>query len=544
MDDQRLKRAWIAVAIAAACFGAGYASPYLRFAAAGGSSVAAANTQVAAEPGAQRVAQPPSSAAAVGQEPGPRTQAPVTFLQLNDVYSLVPIDGLGGLARVATQKQQLAAAGRRPFMVMAGDFLSPSVASRVFKGEHMIAALNAAGLDLATLGNHEFDFGDDVLIQRMREARFEWVVSNVVDTTTGQPIGGAAPYLVKTFGALKVGFLGLCLNSDEITPDKLKRSRIIDPIAAAGQHLPALKREGAAVIVAVTHLAFATDRELVERYPEIDLVIGGHEHFVITATENRTLISKSGSDARNVSRIDVNKQPGGTVERFYELLPMNSAIPDDPRTAAVIKSYEDRLSSELDTVIATSRVPLDGVTSRVRTSETNLGNVIADAMRAEAGSDIAILNSGSIRGNRIFPAGPLTRKTLIEIHPFDNAIVKLSMPGRVVLQALNAGLQRLPAAAGMFPQVSGLRAIVDPNAPPGNRVREVQINGQPLQPDRTYTVAISDFTLRGGDSYTMFADQPILIGPEAGTLISTALEKYVTASREITQETEGRITFR
>ena len=106
----------------------------------------------------------------------------------------MPIDGLGGLARVATLKQNLAKAGRTPFLVLAGDFLSPSVASSVFKGEQMIAALNAAGLDLATLGNHEFDFGDDVLIQRMREAKFQWVVSNVVDTATGQPIGGAAPY--------------------------------------------------------------------------------------------------------------------------------------------------------------------------------------------------------------------------------------------------------------------------------------------------------------------------------------------------------------
>jgi 5'-nucleotidase len=544
MGGQRLKRASIAIAIAAACFGAFKATPYLRFASADAPPGAAAGTQSAAAVGAQAATQPPSAAAAVGQEPGPRTQAPVTFLQLNDVYSLVPIDGLGGLARVATQKRQLAAAGRRPFMVMAGDFLSPSVASSIFKGEHMIAALNAAGLDLATLGNHEFDFGDDVLIQRMRESRFEWVVSNVVDATTGQPIGGAAPYLVKTFGSLKVGFLGLCLNTDEITPDKLKRSRITDPIAAAGQHLPALKREGAAVIVAVTHLAFATDRELVERYPEIDLVIGGHEHFLITATENRTLISKAGSDAKTVARIDVSRRPNGTVERFYELLPMTSTIADDPGTAEVIKSYENRLSSELDAVVGVARVPLDGVASHLRTSETNLGNLVADAMRTEAGSDITILNSGSIRGNRLFPAGPLTRKTLIEIHPFDNVVVKLAMPGRVVLQALNSGVGKLPAAAGMFPQVSGLKATVDASAPAGNRVRDVQVNGQPLQLDRTYTVAISDFTLRGGDGYTMFADQRIIVGPEAGTLISTAIEKYVAAKREIAQETEGRIILR
>src|SRR3954466_801462 len=131
-----------------------------------------------------------------------RAAAPVTFLQLNDVYTMQPIDGQGGLARVATLKQELAKAGRTPFLVMAGDFLSPSVASSVFKGAQMIAALNAAGLDLATLGNHEFDFGDDVLIERMKEATFQWVVANVIDTRTGQPLGDAAPYVVKSFGAL------------------------------------------------------------------------------------------------------------------------------------------------------------------------------------------------------------------------------------------------------------------------------------------------------------------------------------------------------
>jgi 5'-nucleotidase len=478
------------------------------------------------------------------QELGPRVQAPVTFLQMNDVYTMVPIDGLGGLARVATQKQQLAAAGRRPFLVMAGDFLSPSVASSVFKGEQMVAALNAAGLDLATLGNHEFDFGDDVLIQRMREARFEWVVSNVSDTNTGQPIGGAAPYLVKTFGALKVGFIGLCLKTEEITPDKLKHTRIIDPITAAGQYLPALKREGATVIVAVTHLTFADDRAVVEKFPEIDLVIGGHEHFLITSTENRTLISKAGSDAKALARIDVNRTAQGTVERFYELLPVTAAIPDDPRTAAVIASFESRLSSELETVVAVTRVPLDGISQHLRSQETNLGDLVADAMRADAGTDIAIVNSGSIRGNRIFPPGPLTRRTLIEIHPFDNVIVKLSMPGRAVLQALNTGVEKLPAAAGVFPQVSGLKMTVDTKAPPGDRVRDVRINGQPLQPERLYTVAIADFIFRGGDGYTMFASQRVLVGPEAGTLISIAIEKHVAAQREITQQADGRITLK
>src|SRR5499427_4647268 len=151
----------------------------------------------------------------------PRASTPVTFLQINDVYSTVPIDGVGGLARVATLKQQIAAAGKTPVLVIAGDFLSPSVASSVFKGEQMVAALNAAGLDFATLGNHEFDFGIDTLLARMAEAKFQWVVSNVIDRQTGRPVGGAAPYVIRTAGQLRVGILGLCIRSEGILPATL-----------------------------------------------------------------------------------------------------------------------------------------------------------------------------------------------------------------------------------------------------------------------------------------------------------------------------------
>ena len=481
------------------------------------------------------------------EEPGsPRARAPVTFLQLNDVYSTVPVDGMGGLARVATIKQRLKDAGRTPFLVLAGDFLSPSVASTVFKGEQMIAALDAAGLDMATLGNHEFDFGDDVLIARMKEAHWQWVVSNVVDTRTGQPIGGAAPYVVRTFGGLKVGFIGLCLTTSEISRAKLAHTRLDDPIAAAGRYMPMLRREGAQVIVAVTHLAFADDRRLVERFPQIDLVIGGHEHYPITATEHGTLVSKAGSDARWIARIDVNRRTTGavpTVERFFELVPVTANIPDDPKTAEVVRTYETRLSSELEAVVGESTVPLDAQSVRLRAGEQPLGNLVADALREEMHADIAITNAGSIRGDRVYPAGPLTRRTLITIHPFGNVLCKIEATGRVVLQALNAGVSKFPASAGQFPQVSGLTMTVDPSAPLADRVRVVTIGGEPLDPAKTYTIATPDFVMKGGDDYTALTGQRVLVGPEAGPLIVTALEHYVTAHRPVAPKIEGRITI-
>ena len=375
---------------------------------------------LAAAPASMRAAAGPGRQQAAARSA--RAAPPLTILQINDVYSTVPIDGAGGLARVATLKQQMAADGRTPWLVLAGDFLSSSVASTVFKGEQMIAALNAAGLDMATLGNHEFDFGFDILQERMAEARWQWVVSNVVDAQTGRPIGGAAPFLVRTFGTLKVGFIGLCLTNDSISPDKLERIRLIDPSEAAAMYLPILKAQQVDVIVALTHLTMAEDRVLAERFPEIDLIVGGHEHEPIAAIEGRTFISKAGSDAKFVARIDITRRSTGTVERVYELLPVTAALADDPRTAAVVNDYEARLGTELQAIVGTTRVPLHGESASLRSSETNLGNLTADALRAAAGADVAIVSSGGIRGDRVHPAGPLTRHTLVEIHPFGNTV--------------------------------------------------------------------------------------------------------------------------
>jgi 5'-nucleotidase len=477
-------------------------------------------------------------------DPGsPRATAPVTILQINDVYSTVPVDEAGGLARVAALKRQLAASGRQPFLVIAGDFLSSSVASTIFKGEQMVAALNAAGLDLATLGNHEFDFGVDLLLQRMKESRWQWVISNVIDRSTNRPLGNAAPYVVRTFGGLKVGFIGLCLASGGIRSDTLERIRLVDPLEAAATYLPALRKEQVDVTVALTHLTFAEDRALADRFPEIDLIIGGHEHFPIAAVENRTFISKAGSDARFVARIDLLRRPKGAVERFYELVPITAAIEDDPKTAEVVNAYQAKLGTELKAVIGSSRVPLDGATARLRASETNLGNLVADAMRTRVGADAAVINSGGIRGDRVHEPGPITRFEIVELHPFGNVVCTVVITGKVLLEALNHAVSRLPDAAGQFPQVSGIRMEVDVSQPAGNRVRAVTVQGQRLDPGGTYTVAIPDFMLLGGDGYKMFAGQKVVVGPESGPLMTVALEEYVAAQRELAPTVEGRIVI-
>ena len=341
---------------------------------------------------------------------------------------------------------------------------------------------------------------------------------------------------------LKVGFIGLCLTTSEISRDNLRGIRMVDPIQTAARYIPVLKRQGATLIVAITHLPFSEDRALVERFPEIDLVIGGHEHYPVTVTENRTLISKAGSDSRWVARIDVGRRPNGRIERFYDLLPVTNALPDEPRTAAVVRSFEDRLDKALDTVIGTTGVAFDATSDHLRTGETNIGNLVADLVRADVGADIAIVNAGTIRGDRVYPAGPVTRRTLVGLLPFGNVISEVAVTGRIILQALNSGVSKLPETNGRFPQVSGLTFQIEARAAPGDRIRNARVNGQPLDPGKTYTVAIPDYVLKGGDDYTMFAGQRVLVSPEAGRLMADALEKHVASTPLVAPRTDGRIT--
>ena len=438
---------------------------------------------------------------------------------------------------MAMVKQRLAAAGRTPFLVMAGDFLSPSVASSIFKGEQMVAALNAAGLDLATFGNHEFDFGIDVLRQRIRESRFVWLNSNVVERD-GQPMAGTVPYLVREFNGVRVGLIGLCLTTGEIKRDLLGGLQLLDPYESAAKYLPVLRQEKVDAIVAITHLTLAEDQVLVDRFPEIDVVIGGHEHVPVTLTQNRTLISKAGAEAEFVARIDLTRR-GKEIDRHFELIPIDTRWADEPRTAVVVADYEKRLSTEMDAVLAASLVDLDARTLRLRAGEAGIGNLFADAIRTSAGADIALVNAGALRGDRVYAAGDITRRTLLAMHPFGNLVSKVEVPGRVLLQALEHGVARLPAPAGQFPQVSGLTMEVNLGAVP--RVRNVRVGGVPLDLDRSYTVAMPNYLMTGGDGYSMFGASKVLIGAEAGELIVTALERYVTARSRISTTVEQRV---
>lgn len=473
-------------------------------------------------------------------------QVRVTLLQLNDVYQISPLDKgkTAGLARVATLRKKVIAESPNTLFLLAGDTISPSVASTVFKGAQIIATWNAIGLDYAALGNHEFDFGNGILIERMKESKFVWLGSNVMDRDTGKLFNGMPPYVIRSFGNVKIGILGLLTTDTATSSSPGKNVRFIEPILTARRLVPKMRAAGATVIVALTHLTMSADKELA-RTGLVDVILGGHEHEPLQSLAGCTPIFKWGSDARTLGRIDLNiNAKTRKIESIdWAGIPVTDATPDDLEAAAVIADYEKKLSAEMDKPLGRTAVELDGLNLHVRTRETNLGNLVADAFRQGTKADVALLNGGSIRANATFAAGTLTKRDVISILPFENPIIKIEATGAQIKAALENGVSQAVEASesGRFPQVSGVQFEFDGRKPIGSRVVKVTINGQPLDEMKTYTLASSVYLLEGGDGYSMFKNAKQLIAPEAAEIDSTMLANVIAAASEVSPKAEGRI---
>ena len=483
-------------------------------------------------------------AGCVAREPD-RPPVRLTFLQFNDHYLLEPADRegqKGGMARIATLVARTRAESPHTLLALAGDTISPSIMSAVLRGEQMIAAWNQLGLDVATFGNHEFDFGPPTLLARMQESRFVWVSSNVMDRATGRPFGGARATHVIDRGGVAVGFFGLTVADTPQTSSPGPGIEFRDPIATAKTTVAELRTGRRPVVVAVTHQDMPADEQMAREVPGIDLVIGGHEHDPLESVVGSTLITKAGADGVFVVRIDLQATADGKVlARQHRFIPVTPELPEEPAMAALVARYQARLDQALNVRIGESRVALDARNAALRTGETNVGNLITDVMRARLHADVAIMNGGGIRGNQLLPAGPLSKRDINALVPFLNVLVVVEVPGKVLVDVLERSVGVYPREFGGFLQVSGLTVVFDPARPPGQRVVRVMVNGQPLDPERRYTVAANSYTAGGGDGYAMLATAKPLVFPQDGPGLAETLYEAIGRAGVIAPTIEGRI---
>ena len=433
-----------------------------------------------------------------------QSAATITILHINDVYEIDAIEGgrFGGLSRASTVLQQLRRSRSPVLMTLGGDYLSPSaigtavVEGQPLGGRQMVDVLNHVGLDWAALGNHEFDVPEAAFRARLVESRFRVVASNVSDVH-GQPFPATVRSAVVPvqFGGrtVRLGLIGLTIDSS-----RRPWVRYSPPVDAAREQIAQLKGKTDA-IVALTHLSLASDQDLVTQVPEIDLVLGGHEHenWLLRRGPSFTPIVKADANVRTVAIVTLAFARGGarpSVAARFEVL--DGKIRQDPKVQSVVQKWTNvafdafrRSGFEPTRVVANIKEALDGRESTVRNLPGRLTDLITSAFNREAGGiDVAILNGGSVRIDDVVQPGPVTEYDVIRILPFGGRVTRATVDGTLLKSILDIGMTN--RGTGGFLHARGATRADD----------QWMVQGKPVDVSARYTVAMTDFLLSGGET--------------------------------------------
>ena len=476
----------------------------------------------------------------------------VTLVHVNDWDRMDGVDGRGGAAKIATvvaeERARAEKEGGLAIVTFGGDMISPSLLSGLDGGEHMIELANAIGFDIAVLGNHEFDFGPEVLRERLAQSDAVWLAGNV--RHRGEPgFPGAETAKIVEHGGYRIGFLGL------VTPATAKISSpgkdvAFAPFVETGAALAAgLREAGADLVIALTHNDLAQDLELLRASGRIDAVLGGHDHLAVAWYDGRQTVLKAGSQGAYVGvlrlALDRVEDGRGNIRTVwtpdYELR-STEGVADRPALARAVERRRKQLDSSLGIAVGRTETELDTRRASVRSGENAFGNLVADAMRIAVGADIALTNGGGIRGDTVYPAGSeITGKLVLTELPFGNKTVKLALSGAEVREALEHGVADVEGMSGAFPHVSGLAFSFDASRPKGARVVDIAVGGAPLEDGGTYTLATNDFLAGGGDRYVVFEGAERRIDARDASFMAAQVMEFVETVGAVSPAVEGRI---
>lgn len=468
----------------------------------------------------------------------------ITIIHTNDTHSrLEGSDSVIGFAKIATLIKEAKEANPNTLVLDAGDTLHGMPIVNISKGENAIKVLEAAGYNYMTLGNHDFNYGQERLLELKDMSKVGMLSANIVDENGDYLF---TPYAIEEVGGVKVGIFGLSTPDTVIVthPKNVEGLTFKDPIEVSKEMVKELE-DKADVIIALAHLGLdesstITSKALAQGVEGIDLIIDGHSHTILEAgqLENDTLIVQTKNYGENLGYVDIEVLNGEVTGISARLLPVadTADVVPDPDLAAYIESINPKNDPAFQVVVASTDVYLDGVRENVRTKETNLGNLSADAARTATGADVAFVNGGGIRED--VPVGDITKGKIAAIFPFGNLIVVKKITGQDLKAMLEWSVSDYPAAKGAFLQVSGLEFSFDPAKEVGSKVVEVKVGGEPLDLTKEYTVAVNDFMADGGDGYEMLADYKV----EAlyGTYEEIVID-YLATNGTAGSEVSGRI---
>ena len=497
----------------------------------------------------------------------------IVILHTNDVHGAI-----GEYAKVAALKQAYQAAGAYVLLADAGDFIQGDPTVSASQGKTAIELMNLAGYDVAAPGNHEFDYGYPNLKTLAGEADFPILAANV-RYDNAAAVGEQTTFT--TTDGKKIGIFGLDTpeTATKAHPDKIKGVSFLaaqEMFDCAQAQVDALKAEGCDYIICLGHLGIDAEStgnrsiDLLEKVTGIDVFIDGHSHSTLeeikeatngTGKVGDTVLTSTGTKLANVGMVDIS--PDGTISTS-SLATSELTVTPDAKVAARAEEIQKEIDADYGTVFAKTEVALDGEKANVRTGETNLGDLIADAMLWQAGLldegvDAAVTNGGGIRAS--IAAGDITKKDINTVLPFGNTLYVVKVTGAELLEALEASTYCTPEAIGGFPQVAGIEFTVNTGAQfdtkelyPGstygkpasiNRVMIQTVGGEAFNPEETYTIVTNDFMGAGGDTY--YAFKAASSGYDSGVPLDEVVMDYITSelkgvvSKAQYGETDNRI---
>ncbi|MCG6944614.1 MAG: 5'-nucleotidase C-terminal domain-containing protein [Deltaproteobacteria bacterium] len=439
-----------------------------------------------------------------------------------------PAPDVGGLAARATIVQRTRGQNKNVLVLDAGDINTGKPESNLFKARPDIEGFNYIGYDAMAIGNHEFDNAPEVLKEQMKLANFPFLSANV-RTTQGELL--TVPYIIKEFEGFKIAIFGVTTKETEFLahPDNIRGLVFQDEVEVAKKLVPALRKQADAVI-ALAHLGIYNSSELgskrlASEVSGIDLIVDGHSHtkldapIVITHPESghKTLIVQAWKWGLILGRVDLFIQEKRVIDYKFEAIPINlkevekradgavayhvigEQIPEDPELVSLMKPYVDGARILLSKVVGQAEETF--FYNGVRKRETALGDLVADSMlwyTKYLGVDFALQNGGGIRAD--LPRGQITQGSLHEVLPFGNTVVVLTLDGATV-QSLFDFIGSISRGQGAFPQVSAGVSITLNTLT--KKCEDIMINGEPLDPGRTYKVATNSYLAAGGDAYRM-----------------------------------------
>ena len=443
-----------------------------------------------------------------------------------------PAPGQGGLPAQATFVDNVRRENENVMVLSAGDINTGRPESNFFNAEPDFLGHNYIGYDAMTMGNHEFDPKPEVMQEQIAQSEFPWLCANVVKED-GSYIDNVEPYTIKDYGDFKVAVFGLMTakTAESGNPAHIKGYTFRDEVVVAKELVPELKKQ-ADIVIALVHIGLYEDvsegsKRLAANVPGLAVVVDGHTH---TKMEEPTWVENKESGKKipilqanqwglHMGKIDLNFMNGEVTDLDFELAPINvkykpegsddfkfvgEELEKDKTLAAQLQAYVDKVDEVLNEEIGTATEAFLNTNSRQQ--ETAIGDIVADSMlwyanEMNLGADFAFQNGGGIRTD--IPEGTIRKGTIYEVLPFDNSVMTVTLKGSDVIKMF----ERTPETVGhgAMPQVSeGVSFNISTD---DNTISNLTINGEPVDPNKEYTVATNSYLAAGGDGYSMFKNK-------------------------------------